>query len=353
MDLDAALAVLAEEGAPGYRADQVRQAVSRDLIASWDEASTLPRALREALAERAPMQELALQEEQRSRDGTVKARFATADGFPVETVLMRHGDRHAVCLSSQSGCALQCAFCATGTMGLGRSLGKGEIYEQLLWAARTARDERGARIRNVVMMGMGEPLQNLDGVLGFARLANDPEGFGLGARSIAISTAGWLPGIDALAKEPLQLKLAISLHAPDDALRSELMPVNRRYPITELMQALVRYRTATRRRVYVEYLLLDQVNDRVEQAGRLADLLHGALPGGHHVNLIWYNPTGSGLEASAPERVERFRAELERRRVPHTLRRSKGSDIDAACGQLAVKGVAEARAARRGKAGAA
>jgi 23S rRNA (adenine2503-C2)-methyltransferase len=353
VDLDAALAVLAEEGAPAYRAEQVRQAVSRDLIASWDDASTLPRNLRAALEERAPIQELAFGDEQRSRDGTVKARFTTADGFPVETVLMRHGDRHAVCLSSQSGCALQCSFCATGTMGLGRSLTKGEIYEQLLWAARTARTERDARIRNVVMMGMGEPLQNLDNVLGFARLANDPDGFGLGARSIAISTAGWLPGIDALSREPLQLKLAISLHAPDDALRSELMPVNRRYPIGELLQALKRYRAATRRRVYVEYLLLDQVNDRVEQAGRLADLLHDALPGGHHVNLIWYNPTGSGLEASAPERVARFQAELERRRVPHTLRRSKGADIDAACGQLAVKGVAEARAARRRKDGGA
>ena len=354
MDLDAALAVLAEEGAPAYRVDQVRQAVSRDLIGSWDEASTLPKALRAALAERAPFAELAPDGEQRSRDGTIKARFSTHDGFPVETVLMRHGDRHAVCLSSQSGCALTCAFCATGTMGLGRSLTKGEIYEQLLWAARTARAERDARIRNVVMMGMGEPLQNLDNVLGFARLANDPDGFGLGARSIAISTAGWLPGIDALAKEPMQLKLAISLHAPDDALRSELMPVNRRYPIAELMRALARYREATRRRVYVEYLLLDHVNDRVEQADRLADLLHASLPGGgHHVNLIWYNPTGSGLEASAPERVERFRATLEKRRVPHTLRRSKGADIDAACGQLAVKGVEEARAARRSGAGAA
>ena len=143
------------------------------------------------------------------------------------------------------------------------------------------------------------------------------------------------------------MKLAISLHAPDDALRTELMAVNKRYPIAELMQTLKRYRTATRRRVYVEYLLLDQVNDRVEQAGRLADLLHRHLPGGHHVNLIWYNPTGSGLNASAPERVERFQAVLEKRRIPHTLRRSKGADIDAACGQLAAQGVAAARAARR------
>jgi 23S rRNA (adenine2503-C2)-methyltransferase len=146
----------------------------------------------------------------------------------------------------------------------------------------------------------------------------------------------------------MQVKLAISLHAPDDVLRTELMPVNKRYPIAELMKSLKRYRTATRRRVYVEYLLLDQVNDRVEQAERLADLLHEHLPGGHHVNLIWYNPTGSGLNASAPERVERFQAILEKRSIPFTLRRSKGSDIDAACGQLAVKGAAAAaRAAKR------
>ncbi|MEI6687875.1 MAG: 23S rRNA (adenine(2503)-C(2))-methyltransferase RlmN [Thermoleophilia bacterium] len=347
MDLDAALAVLAEEGAPNYRADQVRQAVSRDFIDSWDEASTLPKALRAALEERAPIHELVLEEEQRAKDGTVKARFSTHDGFPAEAVLMRSKDRYTVCLSSQSGCALKCAFCATGTMGLGRSLTKGEIYEQLLWAARTAR-KSDARIRNVVMMGMGEPLQNLDNVLGFCHLANDPDGFGLGARSIAISTAGWLPGIDALIEEPMQVKLAISLHAPDDVLRTELMPVNKRYPIAELMKTLKRYRTETRRRVYVEYLLLDQVNDRVEQAERLADLLHEHLPGGHHVNLIWYNPTGSGLNASAPERVERFQAILEKRRIPFTLRRSKGSDIDAACGQLAVKGAAAAaRAAKR------
>ena len=349
MDLDAALAVLAEEGAPAYRADQVRQAVGRDLIASWDEASTLPKALREALKARAPMHELSLEERQEARDGTVKARFATADGFPLEAVLMRHGDRHAVCLSSQSGCALKCSFCATGTMGLGRSLSTGEIYEQLLWAARVAR-ERDARIRNVVMMGMGEPLQNLDSVLGFCRQANDPDGFGLGARSIAISTAGWLPGIEALIEEPLQVKLAISLHAPDDALRSELMPVNRRYPIAELMATLRRYRETTRRRVYVEYLLLDGVNDRVGQAGRLADLLHEHLPGGHHVNLIVYNPAADDLAASPPERIERFREVLEKRRIPHTLRRSKGVDIDAACGQLAVKGLAAARAKARSRA---
>jgi len=342
MDLDAANAVLLEQGAPAYRVAQMRQAITRDLITSWDEALTLPKDLRLALSEAAPASEMTIEDVQRAKDGTVKARFATVDGFPAEAVLMRSKDRHTVCLSSQSGCALACTFCATGTMGFGRSLTKGEIFEQLLWAARTAR-ESNAKVRNVVMMGMGEPLQNLDAVLDFCHMTNDPDGFGLGARSIAISTAGWIPGIDALIKEPMQVKLAISLHAPDDALRSELMPINRRYPIKDLMAALKRYRQATKRRIYVEYLLLNEVNDRVEQAERLADLLYANLPGGTHVNLIWYNPTGSGMTASAPDRVARFQAVLEKRKIEHTLRRSKGADIDAACGQLAVRGIQEAK----------
>lgn len=347
MDVDAALAALRDLGQPAYREDQVRHALTRELIASWDEATTLPGPLRATLTERAPVRELVERERQESRDGTIKARFETADGFPLETVLMRHGDRHAVCVSSQSGCALACAFCATGAMGFGRSLRAGEIFEQLLWAARVARDERGSPIRNVVLMGMGEPLQNLDAVLDFCRAANDPDGFGLGARSIAISTAGWVPGIDRLTEEPLQVKLAVSLHAPDDALRTRLMPVNRRFPIADLMAALVRYREARRRRIYVEYLLLEGVNDEPAQAEALAALLQEYLPGGYHINLIWYNPTGSDLHASDPGRVARFRAALTRRNAPHSLRRSKGADIDAACGQLAVRGAAEARRARR------
>jgi 23S rRNA (adenine2503-C2)-methyltransferase len=348
MDLAAALAVLEEHGAPAYRVAQMRQAVTRDLISSWDEASTLPKALRQALHEAAPARELIIEDVQRSGDGTVKARFATAAGFPLETVLLRHKDRHTVCLSSQSGCALACTFCATGAMGFGQSLTTGQILEQLLWAEGEAR-QRNAKIRNVVMMGMGEPMQNYDAVLDFCRLANDPEGFGLGARSIAISTAGWIPGIRRLIDEPLQVKLALSLHAPDDALRTELMPVNKRYPIKDLMQALKDYRAATKRRIYIEYLLLHEVNDRVEQAERLADLLYANLPGGTHVNLIWYNPTGSELTASAPDRVKRFRAVLDRRRIEHTLRRSKGTDIDAACGQLAVRGANMAERRRAAK----
>jgi 23S rRNA (adenine2503-C2)-methyltransferase len=228
-------------------------------------------------------------------------------------------------------------------MGLGRDLTRGEIFEQLLWAARLARGD-GHRIGNVVLMGMGEPLQNVDEVLGFCHLANDPEGFGLGARNIAISTAGWVPGIDRLAAEPLQVKLALSLHAPNDALRSQLMPVNRRYGLSDLMAACRRYREATRRRIFIEYLLLDGVNDWPALADELADLLHGTAPGGFHVNLIVYNPTDSVFRASPEPVIQRFLDRLEARKVPASVRRSKGQDIAAACGQLAVQGAKERRA---------
>jgi 23S rRNA (adenine2503-C2)-methyltransferase len=202
-------------------------------------------------------------------------------------------------------------------------------------------------VDNVVLMGMGEPFANYDATLQFCRLANDPDGFSLGARNIAISTAGWVPGIDRLAAEPLQLKLAVSLHAPDDELRRTLMPVTRRYPLAEVMASLRRYRAATRRRVFIEYLLLDGVNDAPAHATALAALLRSAAPGGFHVNLIVYNPTSAAYRASPDAAVEAFRARLERARVPASVRRSRGRDIDAACGQLAVRGVRERRAAQR------
>ena len=347
MQLEAAIDAMAGWGEPRYRGAQLRHAVTRDLVASFDDVTTLPKALRARLAASVPFAELELDEEQVASDGTVKARFRTLDGFPLETVLMHHeGGRRAVCVSSQSGCALACTFCATGAMGLGRNLAAGEILEQLLWAARRARRE-DARVDNVVLMGMGEPFMNYDETLQFCRLANDPDGFALGARSIAISTAGWVPGIDRLAAEPLQVKLAVSLHAPDDELRRTLMPVTRRYPLDELMAACRRYRAATRRRVFVEYLLLDGVNDAPAHADALAGLLRRTAPGGFHVNLIVYNPTSADYRASADTAVEAFRARLERARVPASVRRSRGRDIDAACGQLAVRGVRERRAALR------
>ncbi len=342
MDFRRTEELLQSWGEPAYRARQAYGAATRALALEWDDMTALPGRLRERLAAEGPLCELRMTELQESADGTLKARFETADGFPVEAVAMRHRNRRTVCVSSQSGCPLACTFCATGTMGLGRNLTEGEIVEQVLALARLLRD-RGDRVSNLVMMGMGEPFLNYDAVLAACHTLNDPDGFGLGARSMAISTAGWVPGIDRLGAEPLQVKLALSLHAPNEALRSELMPVTRRFGLGELMAACRRYRAATGRRMFVEYLMLDGVNDRDALAHELAELLAG---GGFHVNLIAYNPTGTDLRASPPGRVAAFARVLESRGLPASYRRSHGQDIDAACGQLAVKGARELRRRR-------
>jgi 23S rRNA (adenine2503-C2)-methyltransferase len=343
VDQERVNALLAEWGEPAYRSRQVAEAAFRGLAASWDEVTVLPRSLRARLAAAEPLAQLAVTGVQHSRDGTLKVGFRTRDGFPVEAVAMRHTARRTVCVSSQSGCPLACTFCATGSMGLGRNLAAGEITEQVLVLARMLRDG-GERVGNVVMMGMGEPFLNYDAVLVACRRLNDPAGFGLGARQIAISTAGWVPGIERLADEPLQVKLALSLHAPNDELRQTLMPVTRRFPLHRLMAACRAYRERTRRRIFVEYLLLDGVNDSDGLAAELARLLAG---GGVHVNLIAYNPTGSAYRASPPDRVAAFARVLADLGLGASYRRSHGQDIDAACGQLSVRGAAELRRRRR------
>jgi 23S rRNA (adenine2503-C2)-methyltransferase len=344
VDLNRVNALLVDWGEPAYRRRQVADAAYRGLAASWDDVSVLPRALRARLAEAEPLAQLEVTGVQRAADGTIKVGLRTRDGFPVEAVAMRHRNRRTVCVSSQSGCPLACTFCATGAMGLGRNLSAGEISEQVVALARLLR-EQGERASNVVMMGMGEPFLNYDAVLAACRTLNDPAGFGLGARQIAISTAGWVPGIERLTTEPMQVKLALSLHAPNDELRTTLMPVTRRFPLARVMAACRSYREATRRRIFVEYLLLDGVNDSDQLAGELAGLL--GRDGGFHVNLIAYNPTASEYRASPPQRVAAFAAQLARRGIPASYRRSHGQDIDAACGQLAVSGAAELRRRRR------
>ncbi|HZT53590.1 MAG TPA: 23S rRNA (adenine(2503)-C(2))-methyltransferase RlmN, partial [Gaiellaceae bacterium] len=304
-------------GAPGYGA-----------------MTNLPRALREALAVEAPFSTLAVEAERTSRDGTLKTLFRTADGHPVEAVLMRYRDgRRSVCLSSQSGCPLTCAFCATGAMRFGRNLTAWEIVDQ------AAHFRRLERIDHAVFMGMGEPLLNLDAVLVAARRLPD---LGVTHRRTTISTVGWLPGLRRFAAEVAEpIRLALSLHAPDDELRSRLMPVNERYPIGDVVAECRRHAERTRRRVFVEYVLLAGVNDAPEQARALARLL-----GREHfkVNLIPYNPTGR-FEASPRERIAAFRRELERARVPVTVRLTRGRDIEAACGQLAAAARPRPRAA--------
>ncbi|HEY7456493.1 MAG TPA: 23S rRNA (adenine(2503)-C(2))-methyltransferase RlmN [Solirubrobacterales bacterium] len=317
--------VLAETGEPSYRAAQVWEWVARGTRA-YAEMTNLPAALRARLAEAVPLSTLALRAEVKSDDGTVKALFDTADGRPIEAVLMRYRDgRRSVCLSSQSGCPLTCSFCATGRMRFGRNLSADEILDQALHF------RRAEAIDHAVFMGMGEPTMNLDAVLAACERLPD---LGVTHRRTAISTVGWVPGIDRLAECAMPLSLALSLHAPNDGLRSRLMPVNERYPLAEVLAACERYRARRRRKVFVEYVMLAEVNDLPEQARELAALLD---PRAYKVNLIPYNPTGA-YEGSSPQRIERFRAILAEHGLAATVRLTRGREIEAACGQLAATG---------------
>ena len=323
MDRELLKTTLAEAGEPSYRAGQVWEWVARG-VRSYAEMTNLPAALRERLQAEVPLSTLTVATEAKSDDGTVKTLFHTADGRPIEAVLMRYRDgRRSVCLSSQSGCPLTCTFCATGQMKFGRNLEVDEILDQALHFRRME------QIDHVVFMGMGEPTMNIDNVLGACERLPD---LGVTHRRTAISTVGWVPGIDRLAECEMPVSLALSLHAPNDGLRSQIMPVNERYPIAEVLAACDRYRARRRRKVFVEYVMLDGVNDHPEHARELAARLD---PRGYKVNLIPYNPTGT-YDGSSPQRIEAFRAILAEHRVTATVRLTRGRDIDAACGQLAA-----------------
>jgi len=323
MDRELLKEKLAGAGEPAYRADQVWEWVARG-ARSYGEMTNLPAALRGRLEVEVPLSTLAVAAEAKSDDGTVKTLFHTADGRPIEAVLMRYRDgRRSVCLSSQSGCPLTCTFCATGQMKFGRNLSADEILDQALHF------RRGEEIDHVVFMGMGEPTMNIDNVLAACERLPD---LGVTHRRTAISTVGWVPGIDRLAGCEMPIGLALSLHAPNDGLRSQIMPVNERYPIAAVLAACERYRAARRQKVFVEYVMLDGVNDFPEHARELAELLD---PRAYKVNLIPYNPTGT-YDGSSPERIERFRAILAEHRITATVRLTRGRDIDAACGQLAA-----------------
>jgi 23S rRNA (adenine2503-C2)-methyltransferase len=315
---------LAERGEPAYRARQVWEWAARG-AASYEAMTNLPRALRDDLAAAVPFSTLTVATERTSTDGTVKTLFRTHDGHPVEAVLMRYRDgRRSLCLSSQSGCPLTCTFCATGAMAFGRNLTASEILDQALHFRRVS------AVDHAVFMGMGEPMLNLDEVLTAARRL---PGVGITHRRTTISTVGWLPGLTRFVDEVQEpIRLALSLHAPTDELRSAIMPVNERYPLDDVVAECRRHAATTNRRVYVEYVMLADVNDTVEHAARLGELL-----GGDHfkVNLIPYNPTGSVYQGSGRDRIASFRAELEAWHVPVTVRLTRGRDIEAACGQLA------------------
>jgi 23S rRNA (adenine2503-C2)-methyltransferase len=321
---------LADAGQPAFRTRQVWEWAARG-AGGYDEMTNLPAALRAELAGQVPFSSLSVEEEARSRDGTIKALFRTGEGLPVEAVLMSYRDgRRSVCLSSQSGCPLTCTFCATGSMRFGRNLTASEILDQALHFRRSG------PVNHAVFMGMGEPLMNLDAVLDACRRLPD---VGITSRRTGISTVGWVPGIERLTGEPMPVRLALSLHAAEDSLRSQLMPVNERYPLADVLAACRGYYERKRRRVFVEYVMLAGVNDRVEQAHQVVELLD---PRTFKVNLIPFNPTDSEFEGSSRAAIAAFRSALEKRGLETTVRLTRGSDIAAACGQLA----AEARPAR-------
>jgi 23S rRNA (adenine2503-C2)-methyltransferase len=287
--------------------------------------TNVPAALRASLEERVPFSTLSVTDQAGSRDGTVKALFATRDGRPVEAVLMRYRDgRRSLCLSSQSGCPLTCTFCATGSMKFGRNLTASEILDQALHFRRIE------PVDHVVFMGMGEPLMALDAVL--AACSRLPD-LGVSHRHTTISTVGWVPGIERLTADPRPLRLAFSLHAPEDALRTKIMPVNERYPLAKVLEACLRWHEAKRRPVFIEYVMLAGVNDSFGQAVQLASLLD---PRVFKVNLIPYNPTDSVYEGSGREAIAAFRDALEEHGLRATVRLTRGRDIAAACGQLAA-----------------
>jgi 23S rRNA (adenine2503-C2)-methyltransferase len=353
--------LMGEWGQPAYRARQVYRQIHVNLADDPALMTDLPAALRERLADETRMGALELVRLQTADQGlTRKALFRLSTGAVVESVLMVYPDRATVCVSTQAGCAMGCVFCATGRLGLLRNLSSGEIVEQVLWAARELRglrtESRGlsrnsptrsdsvlspqpSALTNVVFMGMGEPFANYDRWWRTVERLHDPQGFNMGARSMTVSTVGLVPGIQRLAGETLPINLAISLHAPDDALRSEMMPINTRYPIAALLDATRDYIAKTNRRVSFEYVLLQGKNDRPEQAAMLATLLDSILC---HVNLIPWNPVpGAPLGRSERARVLRFQQVLQERGIACTVRVERGVAIAAACGQLAGAAVPE------------
>ena len=324
MDLELLQRRLAEAGEPAFRARQVWAWAARG-ARGYEGMTDLPLALRARLEELVPFSTLTLEHEWHAADGTVKALFSTLDGHPVEAVLMRFRDgRRSICVSSQSGCPLTCTFCATGGMRFGRNLTASEILDQALHFRRLE------RVDHAVFMGMGEPMLNLDAVLEAARALPD---LGITHRRTTVSTVGWLPGLRRFVDDVDEpIRLALSLHAASDELRSALMPVNDRYPLLDVLAECERYHALRQRRVFVEYVMLRGVNDRVEQAKALAELLD---PRVYKVNLIPYNPTGA-FEGSTRKAIAAFKDVLDDARLPATVRLTRGRDIAAACGQLAA-----------------
>ncbi len=332
LSADELVDMLAGWGEPSYRARQIWEWLYRHKVASFDAMTNIPRGIRERLAAETLLGNLEEVSRSVSSDGeTLKKLLKLNDGVLIESVLMRYERRRTACLSTQAGCAVGCAFCATGQMGFVRNLTSGEIVEQAIHFARELESE-GGRLSNVVLMGMGEPMLNYDAVLTAIRRLNDPHGIGIGQRHITLSTAGVVPGIRRFTAEGLQVRLAVSLHAATDELRDRLVPLNRKWPLADLIAACRYYVERVGRRVTFEWALINGVNDTSEQADALGALLGGLTC---HVNLIPLNPT-DGFEGrpSDPARVRAFAARLEQLGIPVTVRLRRGIDISAGCGQL-------------------
>ena len=324
-------AVLKEMGQPAFRAKQVYTWLHKG-VRSYDEMTNLPRALRDALAEKYPIcPPTAVRKQASQRDGTIKYLWRLSDGNCVETVLMRYHYGNTVCISSEVGCPMGCAFCASTLGGLVRKLEPFEMLDQVLFTQL----DSGLPISHIVLMGIGEPLDNFDNVMRFLELVNSEDGMNISMRHISLSTCGLVPKIDELAKRKLQLTLSVSLHAPNDAIRNTIMPVNKAYPSEELIAACRRYYEATGRRISFEYAMIDGVNDSEENARELIRRLKG-LPA--HFNLIPLNHVEeSPLKPSSRGAVSRFQKTLEDSGITATVRRTLGGDIDASCGQLRRK----------------
>jgi 23S rRNA (adenine2503-C2)-methyltransferase len=373
LNIEAVNKLVASLGVPAYRAQQLLTWVYQKLAVSVDEMTDLPLSFRQKLAEQATLHTLTPVHEVKAKDGTVKVLFRLPDGKTVETALMKFvapvargsvpvnkqlvqaslpvgkkseqisvpvrnskSYRYTVCLSTQVGCPIGCPFCATGQQGFERNLTPGEIIDQVLYFARYLQDRSkgraGGQIDNIVFMGMGEPLANYNALWQAVEMLNSPDGFGLSARSMTISSAGMVPGIKRLSQEKLQVGLAVSLHAADNQLRDKLVPLNKKYPMNELISACQAYFTKTGRRVSFEYALFHGINDSLSQAQSLADLIRGM---NCHVNLISANSTANQtLQPSPGSQVMDFQRELKNRGINCTLRQSRGQDIDAGCGQL-------------------
>jgi 23S rRNA (adenine2503-C2)-methyltransferase len=324
-------ALFKELGQPAFRAKQVYTWLHKG-VRSYDEMTNLPKTLRDVLSEKYPIEPpVAVRKQESARDGTIKYLWKLADGNCVETVLMRYHYGNTVCISTEVGCRMGCAFCASTLGGLVRRLEPHEMLDQVLFT----QCDSGLPVSHIVLMGIGEPLDNFDNVMRFLELVNSPDGMNISMRHISLSTCGLVPKIDELAQKKLQISLAISLHGPNDEIRDRIMPVNKAYPIDELLAACRRYYEQTSRRIHFEYAMIDGVNDRERDARELLQRLKG-LPA--HVNMIPLNHVEeSPLKPSSRAAIAKFQKILEDGGVTATIRRTLGGDIDASCGQLRRK----------------